>query len=330
MNRLSTVLSAVAFTSLAVSAAFGQSVISAHSGLIHYVEGIVLLDSQPVEVKIATFPDMKENMELRTEDGRAEVLLNPGAFLRLGENTAVRMVSNKLSDSRIELLSGSAVVEADSSAESQGEEIVTILYKGAATHIRKGGIYRFDTEPAQLRVYSGEAEVVAAGNSLILKSAKMISLDSPLAVEKFDAKDTDALSRWSRRRAEYISMANVSAAKYVNDSGDTWRRGDWFYNRYFGMVTFLPGGGVSHSPYGYDYYSPAAVYSSVYRPPVLFAPSYGGGGMGASPSYSAPSTTATGTYSGSVSAPAPSVSAGGGGGRATPSAGAAPVAPPHR
>jgi hypothetical protein len=331
MNRLQTVVSAVAFTTLAVSTAFGQSVISAHSGLIHYVEGRVLLDSQPVEVKIATFPEMKENMELRSEDGRAEVLLNPGAFLRLGENSAVRMVSNKLSDSRMELLSGSIVVEADSSAESQGEEIVTILYKGAATHIRKGGIYRFDTEPAQLRVYSGEAEVVAGGNTLVLKSAKMVALDSPLAVEKFDTKDTDALSRWSHRRAEYISMANVSAAKYVNDTGDNRKRGDWFYNSYFGMITFLPLRGVSHSPYGYDYYSPAAVYSSIYRPTVNYAPSYGGGGLGASPSYSSPSTTATGTYSGSVSAPAPSVSAsGGGGGRATPSAGAAPVAPPRR
>ena len=142
MNRLHTVLSAVVLTGFAASIAFGQSVISAHSGLIHYVEGQVLLDSQPVEVKIATFPDMKENMELRTEDGRAEILLNPGAFLRVGENSAVRMVSNKLTDSRMELLSGSAVVEADSSAEAQGEEIVTILYKGTATHIRKGGIYR--------------------------------------------------------------------------------------------------------------------------------------------------------------------------------------------
>jgi len=226
MNRLHTVISAVVLTAFTASISFGQSVISAHSGLIHYVEGEVTLDSQPVEVKIATFPEIKENMELRTQDGRAEILLNPGAFLRVGENSAVRMVSNKLTDSRMELLSGSVIVEADSSAEAEGEEIVTILYTGTAAHIRKGGIYRFDTDPAQLRVYSGEAEVVAEGGSpLILKSAKMIALNSALAVEKFDAKDVDALNRWSRRRAEYISMANVSAAKSVSESGDTWNRG---------------------------------------------------------------------------------------------------------
>ena len=101
---------AVAFVLLG-SAAFGQQVISARSGLIHYVEGRVLLDGKPVEVKITAFPEIKENMEFRTEDGRAEVLLNPGVFLRLGENSAIRMVSNKLSDSRVEFLSGSAVIE---------------------------------------------------------------------------------------------------------------------------------------------------------------------------------------------------------------------------
>jgi len=332
MNRLRTVLSAIVLTGFAASTAFGQSVISAHSGLIHYVEGRVLLDSQPVEVKIATFPDMKENMELRTEDGRAEILLNPGAFLRVGENSAVRMVSNKLTDSRMELLSGSAVVEADGSAESQGEDIVTIIYKGTATHIRKGGIYHFDSEPAELRVYSGEAEVVAGGNTLVLKSARMVALDSALAVEKFDAKDVDALSRWSRRRAEYISMANVSAAKHVSDSGGAWSRGGWFYNQYFGMITFLPGSGVSQSPYGYQFYSPGAVYHRVYRPPVVLSPSYGagmggyvGGGVSnsASSGYSAPSSTATSTYSGSISAApsgrsAPTAPAAGGGSGAAP------------
>src|SRR5713101_4978514 len=91
--------------------ACAQSVISAHSGLVHYVEGRVLLDGKPVEVKITAFPEIKEGKEFRTEDGRAEVLLNPGVFLRMGENSSVRMVSNKLSDTRVEFLSGSVIIE---------------------------------------------------------------------------------------------------------------------------------------------------------------------------------------------------------------------------
>src|SRR5206468_1398226 len=64
----------IAFCGLPV---FAQSVISAHSGLINYVEGRALLDDKAVEVKISAFPEIKDNMEFRTEDGRAEVLLNP-------------------------------------------------------------------------------------------------------------------------------------------------------------------------------------------------------------------------------------------------------------
>ena len=278
--------------------AMAQSVISAKSGLIHYVEGRVLLDGKPVEVKIATFPDMKDNSELRTEDGRAEILLTPGAFLRVGENSAVRMLSTKLTDSRIEFLSGSAVIEADGGT-GDGEDFVTVNYKGAAVHIRKGGIYRFDSEPAQLRVYSGQAEVETGVNTVIVKAGKMAVLPNAVAVEKFDSKNGDALNRWSQRRAEYISMANVSAAKFVRDSGTVWNQSNWYYNPYFGMMTYIPYGGIYRSPYGYVYYTPRTVYR-VYQAPVTYSPMQSSNGFdAASYGYRGAPQTSSG-YSGVV------------------------------
>src|SRR5262249_5886273 len=108
MNRSSCAAVSVSIlVAFSGTAALGQSVISARTGLIHYVEGRVTLDGKPVEVKVSMFPEVKENMELRTEDGRVEVLLNPGVFLRLAENSAVRMLTNKLSDTKLEFLSGS-------------------------------------------------------------------------------------------------------------------------------------------------------------------------------------------------------------------------------
>jgi hypothetical protein len=73
MNRSSCAAISVSIFVAFRTVAFAQTVISAHSGLIHYVEGRVLLDGKPVEVKITNFPEVKENMELRTEDGRAGV-----------------------------------------------------------------------------------------------------------------------------------------------------------------------------------------------------------------------------------------------------------------
>jgi len=96
---------------LSAGSALAQYVISTHSGVIQYVEGRAYLGDKPVEPKFGQFPDIKENQEFRTEEGRAEVLLTPGVFLRMGENSAIRMLSTHLTDTRVEVLSGSAVVE---------------------------------------------------------------------------------------------------------------------------------------------------------------------------------------------------------------------------
>jgi len=285
--------------------AMGQAVISAKSGLIHYVEGQVLLDGKQVEVKIATFPEMKDGNELRTQDGRAEILLTPGTFLRLGENSAVRMLSTKLTDSRVEFLSGSAVIEADAEVVD-GEDLVTVIYKDAKVHLRKGGIYRFDSAPAQLRVYSGQAEVETGVNTLIVKGGKMAVLPNAIAAERFDSKNGDALNRWSSRRAEGIAMANVSAAKRFRDSGGSLTYGAWIYNPYFGMITYLPYRGIYRSPYGYMFYAPRTVHQ-VYERPVTFAPIQSPHGFdSASYGYRGAAQTSSG-YSG-VIASAPSQS----------------------
>src|SRR3984893_8013056 len=130
--------------------ASAQSVISAKSGLIHYVEGRVYLGDELVESKFGSFPDIKENGQVRTEDGRAEVLLTPGVFLRLGENSAIRMVTNRLIDTRLEFLSGSILVEADDLPKDNG---VTIVYKDYSIKLERKGVYRFDSEPRALRIY---------------------------------------------------------------------------------------------------------------------------------------------------------------------------------
>ena len=118
-----------AFGFLLASSAFGQLVISAHSGVVQYVEGRAYLDSAPVELKFGHFPDIKQNQEFRTEEGRAEILLTPGVFLRLGENSAIRMLSNGLTDTRVEVLNGSAIVECD---QLPKDNSIMLVYKDAS------------------------------------------------------------------------------------------------------------------------------------------------------------------------------------------------------
>ncbi|HWQ53336.1 MAG TPA: hypothetical protein VN442_06605 [Bryobacteraceae bacterium] len=283
-------------------AAFGQTVVSARSGMIHLSEGRVFLADEAIQSKFGQFPEVKENQVLHTEAGRAEVILTPGVFLRLAENSSFRMVTNRLIDTRLEFLSGSAVIEA---GDILRDNAVTVVHHGASIQLVKRGLYRFDGEPAAVRVFDGELLVTAGDRRIEVKEGRMLSLGSDLAVAKFDQDETDALDRWSRRRAEYVAMANVSAANSIRRSGNTWASNGWAWNPYFGMFTFVPMSGSYYSPYGYRYWSPGAVYA-LYQPRMIYA-SPAGGGYNAPYGYRTMTPTASG-HSG-VMATAPSVSA---------------------
>src|SRR5438270_7454798 len=145
---------------------YGQNIISAKAGLVQHVEGRVLLEGQPVEIKYSQFPQVKSNQVLETEEGRAEVLLSHASFLRLGENSSFRMISDSLADTRFEILRGSALVEI---AELPKDTEVNATFKGRTFSFRKNGLYRFDSEPASFRVYEGEALVGDGRQTATLK-----------------------------------------------------------------------------------------------------------------------------------------------------------------
>jgi hypothetical protein len=242
-------------------AAPAQSVISAHSGVIHYVEGDVTIDGTAVHPKFAEFPDVKSGQVLATEEGRVEVLLTPGVFLRLTENSSVRMISNALANTRLELVSGSALIEV---AELLEHNAIAFDAAGAHVTLAKKGLYRIDANPAQLRVYDGQAGVASGADSLIARKGHQIDLDTAKLVDaRFDVKDTDPFYRWSSRRADYVAAANLISARVASNSdyssGFASGSSGWSWNPYFGMYTFLPANGVYFSPFGAAFYSPAAV-----------------------------------------------------------------------
>jgi len=250
---------------LAGMPASAQQVISARSGLVSYVEGQVYMGDQLVDPQFGHFPTLGENAVLSTQEGRAEMLLNPGVFLRLSENSAVKMITNRLIDTRLELLQGSAVVEADQISK---DNHVTLVANDAAIAVTKAGVYRVDAEPAGLKVFSGDAQVQRGDQYVSVTSGKMLNLaDATASVQKFDTNDTDTLDHWSQRRGEYAALANVSAAKSMLDGGGMLTTGVWQWNPWYGMMTFIPAGGMLWSPYGYGFWSPLMVTQALYYAP---------------------------------------------------------------
>jgi hypothetical protein len=285
----------LAFVAMTVSA---QPIISAKSGVIACEEGTVFLDNQALEASVTHFPSMPENSVLRTEEGRAEVLLPPGYVLRIGENASFKLLTTRLIDTRLEMLTGSGIVEVDGNAKDTS---VVVALKTGVTTLTKAGVYRFDSAPAQIKVFSGTASVVLGSKTVLVPTGHMLRLDDEAAaVEAFDTANTDALDHWSRRRAEDMALANVSSAKYVNDNYGKVNQSSWSFNPYFGMYTYIPMSGSMCNPYyNYCYYSPMVVYNRFYAPGAT----YNGGsplgrGTGTTMGYSTMSAGSTGFSSG--------------------------------
>jgi hypothetical protein len=265
-----------ALTPLVSLPASAQSVISAHSGLVHFSEGSVFLDDQRLEQKTGKFDQMNNGSELRTHDGRAEVLLTPGTFLRLGANSAIRMLSNQLDDTRVELLNGSAVL--DQGSDTLASTSVTILYNLDQVHIKKAGRYRFDSEPPQVKVENGDVEVTADGKSIEAGEGYVVPFEGKLAARKLLSdsalnKPGDDLDNWSAARGNSVEANNQNAAATADLSGviDGWQNNPDSVLQSLGIPPYIPGMSSVLPPLGYG-----SLYSSgMYGPGLYGSPLYG-------------------------------------------------------
>jgi FecR protein len=304
---------------LLTGSALGQDVISARSGLIHYTEGEVFLADKPVVQKLGEYPAMKAGEHLRTETGRAEVLLTPGVFLRLSENSEIAMTTNALTDTRIDIVKGSVLLEA---GEISKEQAIELTVQGSVLDVKKRGVFRIDAgTPPRVRVFDGEITVADVGRSLTVKEGRQALLTSVPVIEKFSKEDTDSFYRWAGRRSGYLALANVSAARRMYDNyGPGWTTGGWYFNPYFGMFTYFPGRGRYTNAWNHSYYAPippAAVHQPMpsmdsfagMSPSRGMSNSGGGSYSGGGGVYQAPATSGGGAP---AAGPSRSASPGGG------------------
>jgi hypothetical protein len=270
-----------ALTPLLALPALAQSVISAHSGLIHFADGSVFLDDQRVEQKSGKFDQIKNGSELRTGDGRVEVLLTPGTFLRMGANSAIRMISNQLEDTRVELLNGSAVL--DEGSDTLANTSVTVLYNLDQVHIKKPGRYRFDSEPPQVKVETGDAEVTAAdGQSVEAGAGYAVAFEGKLAARKLLGDSNDGLDSWSSARDHSVADSNLQAAASsdLSNAIEGWQNDPDAVLQSLGIQPYPPGmSSYIPPPYGYGPYSAGLYGSGLYGAGLGYGP-YGYGGMG--------------------------------------------------
>jgi hypothetical protein len=236
----------------ALMARTGPSV--AVPGTVNYIEGSVSVDGAALSASEAGQTALQQNQTLSTGNGKAEVLMSPGIFVRVGSNSEIRMISPTLIDPRIEVVHGSAMVEVDNKVK---EANVSVLERDATASVLKEGLYRFDADQGSISVFDGKLQVSQDNQSKEIGRGKQIVLanDPKLSPVSFDRKAKDELYAWSDVRSRYLADANASSAQYVYAGLGPYRGDGWYWNPYFTTWSWLPGNGLFYSPFGYPFYS---------------------------------------------------------------------------
>lgn len=199
-----------------------QDVVSASSGVLQYFEGTVIVDDKPVEHKAGVFPSLKNGSTINTIKGRAELLLTPGVYLRMDENTSVRMVSNSLADTKVELKQGTVILD---NLNASGPAPVAINLQQSSVRFPKPGIYRIDADLSELEAFSGEAEVAhedVPGEKATTKvdASHLYYFGLSMTTSKFGDGAMDEFYDWARNRSEVISQQNEMASAQQDDADD--------------------------------------------------------------------------------------------------------------
>jgi hypothetical protein len=260
MPRLKALLLLSLVTLLAPALMLGQSANPAGPGTLNYVEGQVSIDGQVVNWLSVGSSELHQGQVVETGNGKAEILLTPGVFLRLGDNSTVRMISPYLAKTEVELVKGRADVEVDQLFKQND---LRVKVKGEETRLLKTGLYAFNFESATVQVFDGEAAVVPVEgqqNRVVVKKGHELAMDGVGEKPKHFDKDAsdDALYNWSSLRSQYLGEANVQlASTYEGAPGFA---PGWFWDAGLYGYTWLPGDGAFFDPFGYGFYSPYYLY----------------------------------------------------------------------
>jgi len=260
MPRLKASLLLSLVTLLAPALMLGQGANPAGPGTLNYVEGQVSINGQVVNSLSVGSSELHEGQVVETGNGKAEILLTPGVFLRLGDNSAVRMISPNLAKTEVELVEGRADVEVDQLFKQND---LRVKISGSETRLLKTGLYAFDGESGTVQVFDGEAEILPVNGEqkrVVVKKGHELAMNGDgKKPEHFNKEASqDALYNWSSLRSEYLGQANVQlASAYEGAPGFA---PGWFWDAGLYGYTWLPGDGAFFDPFGYGFYSPYYLY----------------------------------------------------------------------
>ncbi|MGP8260386.1 MAG: hypothetical protein ACLQM6_10590 [Acidobacteriaceae bacterium] len=287
MPRLRAITLLSLATSLFVPYAFAQNTNNARPGTINYVEGQATVNGQTLTSQSAGNAEIAQGQTVATNNGKVEMLLTPGVFLRLGENSAVTMVSPNMTETEVQLDRGTATVEVD---QLYNGNALLVDQGPAQATLLKNGLYEFDATAGNMRVFDGEAAVSPSPTSKKWTKVKdhheLAITGKPVKSHDFDGQEVasaDPLYQWSKLRANTVGQANLAMSEQYAGSSDY--SPGWMWDPSAYMYTWMPWDGMFWDAFGDGFYSPWYLYGGGYIYPGYgfgggYWPGYGYGGFG--------------------------------------------------
>ncbi len=267
--------------------------ISAKAGGVNYVEGKVVVAGRNKRSGYLLKGDTLEvgDKVSTGADGKAEILLNPGSYVRLAENSSFEFLTTSLDNLQLKLNGGSAMFEVIADDDFR----VGVKTPKAYFSIVTSGVYRVNVlgdGSGKIAVRKGLAVIENYFEQTEIKAGREAVADgNQVAVVKFDRDEKDALDDWSKTRAKDLAkvnsrlqrpdLRNTLLSSFNSSRWDMYNSfGLWVFDPMFGSYCFLPFGYGWNSPYGYSYGRDLWYFR---LPPIIYnqpPPSSGGGGGG--------------------------------------------------
>ena len=237
---------------------------------IRYIEeSLTIQRATQVEAEeaIVNMPLMAGDRVWTGEDGRAELIFEDGTILRIDHYTkldfqAVSYYSKEYDNATIlRLWSGSICINAINIEDSKRN--FQIDTPSSSIYLISDGSFRIDVfEEGETRLtsFNGVAEIVSAGESVLVKSGQRsyASLDrSPSNAESFNSFEMDEFDRWSEEREE--RYAQTISNNYVKENvvyhiHELDYYGDWRYHPIYHTHVWRPRVSFGWRPYSWGYW----------------------------------------------------------------------------
>jgi hypothetical protein len=173
--------------------------------------------------------DLEADFELNQADilrsasnGRAELLLQPGNFLRIGADSECQLLDHRYDRLKFLLKKGTVSLELlkndweDTSdffdSLKQGFELIRIITPNSEVFITQPGIFRINTAEGRTELIVRKGEAVIDGRRVKEKRAA-VAAKGGVNITEFDVKNEDAFDTWGRERSDDLIEANHSLKK---------------------------------------------------------------------------------------------------------------------